>query len=281
MRSPSVVEPDDCRARVDFAPAVDDLGRQRSGEFGGFAGLVGRAIDPAGDLHLCRRKRRFERDHALTVEHLDLLAVGLEQLHVLDAAIERLLIAVEVEDAALVAIVVDRLLGHDLVEDGLRIGGETMLEQSVAARLLRRALHQEQPGPGIEPRIGGELEAQRLMIEKQRLQQDHRRLGRRPDEGMTGRDHAGVAPARLGCDLAVALEDDDVMSVFLQLIGGRDADHAAAENDYPHDVAPCDSGDDDQGHPAELQPRYARCTLSSSSKSLPRPARTIRPLSMT
>jgi hypothetical protein len=31
------------------------------------------------------------------------------------------------------------------------------------------------------------------------------------------------------------------MTVFLQLIGGRDADHTPAENDYPHDVTPCDS----------------------------------------
>ena len=61
----------------------------------------------------------------------------------LDATVERLLVAVEVEDAALAAIVVDRLVGHDLFEHGLRIGGETMLEQGVAARLLRRALHQE------------------------------------------------------------------------------------------------------------------------------------------
>jgi hypothetical protein len=30
------------------------------------------------------------------------------------------------------------------------------------------------------------------------------------------------------------------MTVFLQLIGGRDADHASAENDYPHDLTSCD-----------------------------------------
>ena len=59
---------------------------------------------------------------------------------------------------------------------------------------------------------------------------------------MTRRDHAGVAPARLGRDLAVALEDDDLMAVLLQLIGGGDAHHASAENDYPHDLTPCDSG---------------------------------------
>jgi hypothetical protein len=57
---------------------------------------------------------------------------------------------------------------------------------------------------------------------------------------MSGRDHAGVAPARLGCNLAVALDDSDVMPVLLKLIRGRNADHAPAENDYPHDIAPSD-----------------------------------------
>ena len=56
---------------------------------------------------------------------------------------------------------------------------------------------------------------------------------------MARRDHAGVAPARLGRHHAVALEDDDLVAVFLELIGGRHADHAAAENDYSHDVTPC------------------------------------------
>ena len=54
---------------------------------------------------------------------------------------------------------------------------------------------------------------------------------------MARRDHAGVAPARLGRDLGVALEDDDLVAVPLQLIGGGDADHAAAEHHYAHDLS--------------------------------------------
>ena len=74
------------------------------------------------------------------------------------------------------------------------------------------------------------------MSEKQGLEEDHRRLGRGPDEGMTWRDHPCVAPARLGRDFAVTLEDDDVVTVFLKLIRGGDADDPAAQDDYPHDV---------------------------------------------
>ena len=51
---------------------------------------------------------------------------------------------------------------------------------------------------------------------------------------MAGRDHAGVAEACAGRDLWVAFDDHDLVAVPLQLIGGRDADHAAAEHHYAH-----------------------------------------------
>jgi hypothetical protein len=45
-----------------------------------------------------------------------------------------------------------------------------------------------------------------------------------PERRVTWRDHACVASARFGCDLAVALDDDDLVTVFLRLIDGGDAD---------------------------------------------------------
>ena len=155
-----------------------------------------------------------------------------------DPAVERLLIAMEVQNAALIAIELDGFGGHHLVEHGLRIGGETMLEQSIPARFFGRAFQQEQPGPGIEPGIGGEFETQRLILDKQRLQQNHRRLRRRPHEGVPRRYHAGIAPARARGEFVGALENDDVMAVLLQLIGAGDADDASAENHYPHHARP-------------------------------------------
>src|SRR5580658_10183158 len=44
----------------------------------------------------------------------------------------------------------------DQVEHFLRIGGEPVLEQGVAARLGGCAFLEETPGPGVEPRIGRE-----------------------------------------------------------------------------------------------------------------------------
>jgi hypothetical protein len=54
---------------------------------------------------------------------------------------------------------------------------------------------------------------------------------------MAGRDHAGVAEASAGGDLLVAFQDHDLVAVPLQLRGGRDADHAAAEHHYAHGAA--------------------------------------------
>src|SRR5271166_6043375 len=152
-----------------------------------------------------------------------------------DAGVERLLAAVHIEDAARIAVVVDPLLGDDAVENGLRISSEPVLEKRVAARLGGGAFLEETPGPGVEPRIGGEPEPQRLVPEDERLRQNDRRARRGPDERMAGRDHAGVAEACAGRDLWVAFDDHDLVAVPLQLIGGRDADHAAAEHHYAHE----------------------------------------------
>ena len=51
---------------------------------------------------------------------------------------------------------------------------------------------------------------------------------------MAGRDHARVAEARAGGDFGIAFEQHDLVAVALQLIGGRDADHAAAEHHNAH-----------------------------------------------
>lgn len=51
---------------------------------------------------------------------------------------------------------------------------------------------------------------------------------------MPRRDHAGIAPAGLSRDLLLALEDDDLVPVLLQLVGGGDADDAATQYDHAH-----------------------------------------------
>ena len=54
---------------------------------------------------------------------------------------------------------------------------------------------------------------------------------------MPRRDHAGIAPALAGSDLAVALDKHDVVAVLLQLIGGRDADDPTPEHYDAHEAS--------------------------------------------
>ena len=163
-----------------------------------------------------------------------LLAVVSQDLHVLDGALERFLRAMEVEDAPAVAIVLQRIAGDRLMQDLLRVDAQAVLAQRVDARPLLRALAQEQQGPGPQPRIGRRPEAQRLILGEQRFQQDHRRLGRGPGERVAGRDHAGIAPARLQRRALPALHQDDLVAVLQELIRGRHADDAAAHHQDPH-----------------------------------------------
>ena len=74
---------------------------------------------------------------------------------------------------------------------------------------------------------------------------------------MAGRDHACVAEARAGGDLGVAFEQHDLVAVPLQLIGGRDADHAAAEHHYAHERQSIMAGGNRQNMPSP-QPSPAR-----------------------
>ena len=56
------------------------------------------------------------------------------------------------------------------------IGGQAVLEERVALRLVGRAFHKELPRPGVETRVGRKLEAQRLVLLEERFQEDHGRL---------------------------------------------------------------------------------------------------------
>ena len=219
---------------LDLAPARDEPLGERAREFGGIAGFVGRAVESADNLASFGAEGRVERVDPLPVEHFNLLSVGLEELHPRDARVERALRTMIIENAALVAIVFDRLVAERALKHLLRIDGQAMLEQRVAARFLRHAFAHEERRPIIETGIGGEPETQRLILQEERLQQDHRRLGRRPGKRMARRDHAGVAPTRSRRGQAVALDDRDFVAVPLQLVGRRHADNAASHDKDAH-----------------------------------------------
>jgi hypothetical protein len=92
----------------------------------------------------------------------------------------------------------------------------TKAEMTALSRNLSNESEFSAPGvsrPAIQLRIDREPEPRRLVITKQRLQQDPRRPRRGPHERMPRRDHAGIAPARLARHGVLALERHDLVPI--------------------------------------------------------------------
>src|SRR5207249_12035396 len=87
------------------APAEDELrahplagGLQLPRELDAVTAGIGDPVDGAGELVLDRGEKRLSLGHAFGVEHVLLLAVVLDELHLLDARLETLRVAVQIED---------------------------------------------------------------------------------------------------------------------------------------------------------------------------------------
>ena len=127
---------------------------QRLGELVGIAAAVGRAIDAARDLALARRQRRVDRGGAVAVDHLDRLTAFLHDAHVGDAALERFLAAVHVQQAAPLLVAGDAGRGDQVVQDLLGIAAKAMLDARVGMRARGGALAEELQRPAPEGGIG-------------------------------------------------------------------------------------------------------------------------------
>ena len=86
-----------------------------------------------------------------------------EDAQIGDAALERLLAAIQVEDADPRAVVLDPGVGDQLLQGLLRVWPQAMLDPGVAPGARLGALPQERERPAPERRVGVEPEAQRLV----------------------------------------------------------------------------------------------------------------------
>ncbi len=120
-------------------------------------------MQPAVDLAARRFERGIDLDHAREIQHVEFLAAVLQDLHMLDAGVERGLVAIEIEDAAGVAVVLDAGLRHGLLEDRLGVLAELELAERVGLGALGRAVAQEFEAPRPHLRVRPEAEAQCLV----------------------------------------------------------------------------------------------------------------------
>ena len=148
--------------------------------------------------------------------------------------LERLLAAIQVENADPRAIVFDPGVGDQLLQGLLGISAQAMLDEGVAPGPRCGALPQERKRPAPERRVGVEAEAERLVFSKQGPDERPERPRIRPGERVADRHVPGVGEAGLTRRLGLAVDHRDLVAVLEQLPGGGDPDDAGAEHDGAH-----------------------------------------------
>src|SRR5579864_7410141 len=128
----------------------------------------------------------------------------------------------------------DVLAAHEVGHDRQAVLAQAELDEGVAARALGGAFAKEQEAPRVEARIQREAHPDRGLLAEERSQQHQRRPRGRPREGVPGREDAGVAAAGLAADAVLLLHDRDLAPVPREIVRGRDADDAAAEDQDLH-----------------------------------------------
>ena len=211
---------------------------QPLGEFQAVPALVAGGIDGAGELALGGGQRRLEGGDPGGIDGLEVEPMVLQQPHIGLAGLEMGRIAKEIEEAGADGVVVDPGIAGELGELGLAVEAEGELAQGIGLVAGRGAIGEEAQAPEPEARIGLQPELQRAIATPQRLQQNLRRAGRGPGIDMAGGDQAGIGMAGLEPGLGLPIQDDHLMAVGRQIIGGHDPDDAAAQHDNPHASSP-------------------------------------------
>jgi len=140
---------------------------QLARELDAVAARIRHAVDGAGELVLDGREVRLGLDDAVRVEHVLLLAVVLQELHLLHARLEALRIAVQIEQPFVDVVVIDLLVRGDLVEHSLAVLRESQLDQCVLGGALGVALAQELQSPERHARRLQGIDAQCRVLDGQ------------------------------------------------------------------------------------------------------------------
>ena len=171
---------------------------------------------------------QFERD-AETLQHRD---VGRRR-------IELLLRAKQLQGALHALVVGDPGIATELAQAVAAVLGQPQHPALVDVVARRGAVAQHPEAPANQLAIEPGPDHQRAMPHQQPADRLQRHAGAGPRRRIAGRHLAGIGKARLEPGRRLALDDRDLVAGARQLIGGRDADDAAAQNQHPHGHPRC------------------------------------------
>ena len=203
---------------------------QGVGEFEAVAGLVARQAQAADEQVAGGLQARFGADAAVLVQHLERDAAFAQDLGVLVDAVQLFLRAEQLQRALGAVVVlkaqllVQRRLHH------LAVFGQTHHPRLVQRIAGRGAVAQQGQQPAHGRHVQMRMQNQRGVTHEQPLDRLGRDAGRGPGRGVAGRDLARIGEAGLQRRAALAVDDDDLVPLTGQVVGGGHADDAGAED---------------------------------------------------
>ena len=117
---------------------------------------------------LDRAQHRLRFDDAIGVENILLLAVLLDEFHLLDARRKTLGVAIQVKDPFVDVVVINPFIRRDLVEHSLAVLGQPQLDEGVLCRPLGVAFAQKTQTPDRHARSLERIDPQRGVLDRKR-----------------------------------------------------------------------------------------------------------------
>ena len=209
-------------------------GGERRRELEAIARLVVGQAQAAGEQGPHGGERRLGGDAARRVEDLEGNAIPLQHLDVLADGLELLPCPKQLQRALLALVVADARRRPKLDQLVAAVLGQPHHASLVEGVALARAIAQHGGEPGRHGGIGARPQDQRRVLHEQPLGRLLRDAGSGPGGGVAGADLAGVGEARLQRRTALPVDHGDLVSGLGEVIGRRDADHAAPQDRYFH-----------------------------------------------
>ena len=198
------------------------------------AGLAIGRVDRARDLARDRGEAGLGREDTVAIEHPQVEALVAQQPHVVVGGGDTIRRA-EIVQQPLTAIAEgDARLLHDRLQLLQGIGGEAQLEQGIAPGRGVGALAEELQRPQPQGRVEPQLVLDPQVAVEERAHRHLERVGRSPGIAVGRGVEPGIAVARFHRRPLAPLDDDDLVPIPGQRVGGGHADDAGADDGDLH-----------------------------------------------